>query len=205
MNAQVRLVLLVVLGVAQLAAAGWSIARYESVRAWGTLYRIPIAPVDPADAFRGRYVAVRPAIAFSWADQAGATDEALAEATRELLAGIERYTTKGYVVLARDDQGFAKAVQVVATRPSGADYLEIAHASRRNIVANADVGYTLSFAFDRYYINEASAPLAEQRYVEMMRRNPQTRAWVEVRIRKGVAVVTGLSLDGVPIEQLAVS
>ena len=51
-----KIAALAVLCVAQLGAATSSIVRHESILRSGVPYRIRAAPVDPADAFRGRYV-----------------------------------------------------------------------------------------------------------------------------------------------------
>ena len=63
-------------------------------------------------------------------------------------------------------------------------------------------GYTISFSFNRYYMNEAAAPMAEDKYVEASRRNAEARAWLNVRVKDGTAVIEGLVIDGVPIEEL---
>ena len=62
MSTRLRLTLLVILALLQIGITASSILKYESTLRTGTLYRIPTMPIDPADPFRGRYVAVRPAI-----------------------------------------------------------------------------------------------------------------------------------------------
>jgi hypothetical protein len=60
----------------------------------------------------------------------------------------------------------------------------------------------MTFSFDRYYMTEAAAPMAQQRFDEAVRRNAATRAWLEVGVRNGTGVIEGLFTDGVPIEQI---
>jgi uncharacterized membrane-anchored protein len=62
MSGRIKIAVLAALSIAQIGAAGWSIARYETILASGTPYKIRTAPVDPADAFRGRYVMAQPSI-----------------------------------------------------------------------------------------------------------------------------------------------
>jgi uncharacterized membrane-anchored protein len=195
MNTRVKAALLALLSVAQLTAAGWSIARYESTLRSGALYRIRIEPVDPADAFRGRYVAIRPSI----------TVPAPVDAeTKQLLDRIER-REEGYVVLANDDDGFARISQVLMAPPDKGDYLKVAYAweqlarQAQGDQPGTPGGYIVQFSFDRYYMNEGAAPAAEQRFWEATRRNSASRAWLAVRVKDGVGVIESLFIDGVEL------
>jgi uncharacterized membrane-anchored protein len=199
MSTRVKIAVLVALSFAQLAAASWSIARYESVLAFGSLYRIRTAPVDPADAFRGRYVAVRPSITLT---------RPIAADTERLLHAIQARNGTGYVLLGTDAEGFARAAGISADAPRDGDYLEVAHVqpqwnreTRQGRRPEID-GYTIGLRFDRYYMNEGTAPIAQQRYADATRRNAGTRAWLAVRVKNGLGVVSGLFIDGVPIEEI---
>jgi hypothetical protein len=44
--------------------------------------------------------------------------------------------------------------------------------------------------------------MAEDKYAEASRRNAEARAWLNVRVKDGTAVIEGLVIDGVPIEAL---
>lgn len=59
MNRNLLLALLVVLAAAQLAVPASMIVQRETVLTQGRVYKFKTAPVDPVDAFRGRYVALR--------------------------------------------------------------------------------------------------------------------------------------------------
>jgi uncharacterized membrane-anchored protein len=198
MTARLRLIGLVALGLAQVAAASWSVARYESTLSSGTQYRIHVAPVDPADAFRGRYVAVRPTIRI--------LDPITPETERLLWARTSFLPGTAYIVLENDAEGFARARQVVAEPPASGDYLKIARVSTawdtRPSGQAKRLGWDLTFAFDRYYMNETAAPAAAERYVNATRQSSSARAWLTVRVKNGVGVIEGLFIDGVPIEQL---
>ena len=201
MNARVRILVLVVLSVAQVAAAAWSIARYESTLASGAPYKIRVAPVDPADAFRGRYVAVQPSITIA---------TPIAPDTERLLQAIQAASSTGYVVLATDAEGFARAAQVLTVAPPAGDYLQVERVwprwstqpDPRQSGQLQIIGYNLGFTFDRADMNEAAAPAAQQRYFEVTGRSAGTRAWLAVRVKNGAGVIEGLFIDGVAIEEI---
>ena len=62
MNSKVRFALFVIVALVQLAVAGNSIVQSELALRSGEAIRFQIQPVDPVDAFRGRYVAIRFAV-----------------------------------------------------------------------------------------------------------------------------------------------
>jgi hypothetical protein len=95
--------------------------------------------------------------------------------------------------------------RIVPEEPQDGDYLKIAGAwptwtpdSGKSELS----GYTLQFSFNRYYMNESAAPEAEQRYFQALTRNANRRAWLTVRVKDGIAVIEGLFIDGVAIEEI---
>lgn len=203
MKLPLKVVLLVVLSAAQLTAAAWSIVRYEITLANGSVYKVKTAPVDPADPFRGRYVAIQTALTLSnpvSPDVAG-----LLDSVGEFRPNSARQTA--YAVLGSDAEGFARVVAVVPEPPGTGDYLEIKSVRLRSI-GPAEQGRQpelvrdLVLPFDRYYLAEAAAPAAEQRYREASRRDDDIDAWITVRVRNGVGVIEGLFISGVPIEDV---
>jgi hypothetical protein len=198
-----NIVLLVVLGAAQLTAAAWSIVRYETTLASGSVYKVKTIPVDPADPFRGRYVAIRPVLPLpnpSAPDVASLLDQ----------VGVFRPNSgrrTAYAVLGTGAGGFARVVEVVSERPPAGDYLEIAEVRRRTIEP-ADQGRPpevvrdIVLPFDRYYMAEAAAPAAEQRYRESLRRDNDGDTWITIRVRNGVGVIEGLFINGARIEDV---
>lgn len=197
MSTRITIAALAALSVAQLAAAAWSIARYESTLASGALYRIRTVAIDPADAFRGRYVAVQPAIRLT---------KPISSETETLLQRIMAGET-GYVVLTAGADGFAEAGQLLMEPPRGDDYLKIAHVwpvwtpVTRPGQESASAGYNILFPFDRYYMNEAAAPEAEKRVAGATRGQP-TDVWLAVRVKDGTGVIEGLYVGDVAIEDL---
>jgi uncharacterized membrane-anchored protein len=198
MTTPLKLSLLGIVGVLQLAATASSIVRYESTLRTGTLYRIPTAAVDPADVFRGRYVAVRPTII---------VPEPIPRETQDVLDRIQ-LGEQGYVVLGTGANGLARAEAVRLDPPAQGDYLKIVSAwpqmredrSQPN-QQYVRIGYNLTFSFDRYYMNDVLAPQAQERVTAAAQGDVQDRAWLAVKVKNGAGVIEGLYLDGVPIER----
>jgi uncharacterized membrane-anchored protein len=199
MSARFQIAALTALCIAQLGVSGWSIVRYETILSSGTPYKIRVSPVDPADAFRGRYVTVQPSIRI--------TPQFHAEKKR-FFDEVQYGRRPVYVKLAVDAEGFARAADIVADAPREGDYLEIAGVwptwtPRADDPGKSELtGYTLRFSFDRYYMNEAAAPAAQHRYAQAVPQTGNASAWLAVRVRNGAAVIEGLFVGGVAIEDL---
>lgn len=95
-----RLLLFIPLAVVQLTVPGWMINRQEQILHHGREFKFKTAPVDPYDAFRGRYVALLFAVASS-------SDH-----------GTNR---KVWVRFDVDDKGFAKIREESETSLAGDD------------------------------------------------------------------------------------
>jgi uncharacterized membrane-anchored protein len=149
----------------------------ERVLEQGTEVNFRVVPVDPYDPFRGRYVRinVQPVI-----------DEAI-EWPQDLKRG-----EAAYVILEPDTEGFARATAVVAERPGGL-FLKGKVLWPRS--------RSLDFGLDRYYMNEKMAPATERLVAERLRQDATVH--VSVRILDGESVITGLFVDGVPVEEIA--
>ncbi len=173
-----RWAVLIVVAV-QLAVPAWMIFSRERILATGTAFRFRTAPVDPYDAFRGRYVALR-------FDQT----QAAAPAGPELRRG-----QKTFAVLETDKDGFAHFKELRRERPASEPYLtvRVGYYSSGSIV-------NLELPFDRFYMEERTAPAAEQAYRQNSRRDSQN-ASVIVRIRGGRGVIENLLIGDVPIAE----
>jgi uncharacterized membrane-anchored protein len=177
-----RFALFVIVALVQLAVAGGAIYRSELALRTGEAYQFRIQPVDPVDAFRGRYVAIRFAV-----DRAPVTDDFEIRHGKRIFVPIE-VDADGYATL-----GWAK----LDPPPAGA-YLRL----RAGAVAADDDGKRhvwVSMPFGRFYMDEDLAPEAER----AVWGGPRGRreAWVSVRVRNGVGVIEDLYIDGTPIHQ----
>ena len=172
-----RVALWVVLAVAQLAVPAWMIAGHERVLREGRQLKIETRPVDPADVFRGRFVAL------------GYT---LDQVPRPLVRGEFDHEDTGYLELREGANGFAEVVALHKEPPAGELVLKV----EITFVSPETVGVELPF--NRYYMDENAAPAAEIAYRE---RATDEASWVTVRILNGRAVLEELYIGGKPVRE----
>ncbi len=173
MMARARLFVLVVACLAQLGLVVRAIADYETTLAEGEPLRFALAPVDPVDPFRGRYVALRfelERVRLPVTPEMGAADWV-------------------YLVLGVGEDGLAEARQLRAGPPSDGPYLRL-----RLVYYDAVDGVAhLAFPFDRFYAEESKAPHIERLYGS---RPDRERTYALVRVRGGQGVIEALVVDG---------
>lgn len=179
MNKQLILGLFSFLVLLQISIPLGMIVKRESVLKTGEEFRFKTAPVDPYDAFRGRYVALE--------------FEASSVSRPE---GLELdYNQKVYAQIVVGENGFAEFSTISLTRPSkGKAYME-AEASGYP----GEKKVRLRLPIDRYYMEETAAPAAEELYRRHSQRKAQD-AYVVVRVKQGFAVIEGLYVGGQRIE-----
>lgn len=154
------------------------IAKREIVLKEGRQFKFKTEPVDPYDAFRGRYVALRVA-----EDKIPLPKNGTFKKDQMVFAQI----------LVGED-GFARISDLKSRRPHGTPYIT----ARVNFVGADTV--SLSLPFDRYYMEEKKAPIAEKLYRQHASREKQD-AYISVRIKDGFAVIEKLYVGGMPIEE----
>ena len=162
--------------LAQLAVPASMILKRERVLAHGQAFKFRTAPVDPYDAFRGRYVAL------------GFDGNSVAAPPGHEFARGQTV----HVRLEEDADGFAKLAEILRDRPDAAPYLTT---KIRYVGGNL---VHLHLPFDRFYMDENEAPAAEGVYRQNSVRSNRN-AYVQVRIEKGFAVLEDLYVDGTPI------
>ena len=155
------------------------IVKREVTLRTGIPFRFKTAPVDPYDAFRGRYVAFRVEV-----NKVSKPE------------GVDlKYGQKVFAQLAVDENGFAKISKISLKKPKDLTYLTVTV----TYLNGNDVG--LNLPIDRYYMEEKAAPRAEQVYREHSRRDKQD-AYVVVRVTNGFAVIEGLYVGDRRIEDI---
>jgi uncharacterized membrane-anchored protein len=175
------LVLFLAACVAQWMAASWKIVERELTLRRGDLYRFKTAPVDPVDAFRGRYVAVQVAensVPFEgpWD---GKPDRWL---FAELDAGVD---------------GFARLVKLHDRWPPGKPAIR----TRITSFDAQEKRARLDLPLDRFYMSERIAPQAERAYREHSRQGAQD-AWLAVRVWRGHAAIEDLYIGDRPMRDV---
>lgn len=182
MGRKLRLALFAVVALVQLAVAGGAIVKSELALRTGEAFRFRIQPVDPVDAFRGRYVAIRFAI-----DRAPVADDLELRLKKRVFVPIE-IDADGFAILGRAD----------VEPPARGSYLRL----QAGGIYPDEEGIRfvwVSMPFGRYYMDEDLAPKAERAVWGGPR--GQREAFVSVRVRDGVGVIEDLYVDGVPIHQ----
>lgn len=166
-----RLIVFALVACAQLAVPASLIWKREQTLRQGTVWKFRTAPVDPVDAFRGRYVALE----FETEGQ-----EILPPANIESGQSV-------FVTLRANAEGFAEIDQVLPERPASNDFIEV--------LLN---GKTVSLPFDKYWVTERDAPAAEAAYRAQSQREKRN-AFVTVRVFRGDAAMEQLFLDNQPL------
>ena len=173
-----RLVLFIVVAAIQLTVAAGAIIRSEVALRTGETFRFKLQPVDPVDAFRGRYVALR-----------------FVEDHAPLPDGLTQLNQrKVYVPLVDDGDGFATFGPVALEPPADGAYLRL----RSGVEYVDDDGrpvVSLAVPFRRYYMTEKLAKEVDR----SLWRRGQRPAWVTVKVHAGTGVIDDLFVDGVPV------
>ena len=180
MNKKTIMLVGAVVAVAQWGVLARLIGTQERILREGVAYRFRTAPVDPYDAFRGRYVALalEPQVAL-WPEGAEKPDRG------------ESF----YVVLGVDSNGAASVRGASLQRPESGDFLRV-----RLAYSPGPDQVQFRYLVDRFYLPEDEAPRAEALYREHSRRGRQD-AQVVLRVRKGEAVAEDLLVEGRPIRE----
>jgi uncharacterized membrane-anchored protein len=151
----------------------------EAILSRGHEVKVHARPIDPYDPFRGRYVIVNAAPHIP--------------ASVKLPSDLSQGDTV-YAALKTED-GFARVTNVTTQPPEGSLYLEATF--------NGGANRQLAFNLDRYYMNEKMAPAAENLVREHLQRaDAPAQVYVTLRVLDGDSVITGLFVDGIPIEDL---
>lgn len=194
-----KYLVLILAALAQIATVGWMIGKREYILAKGTPVKFVASPVDPADPFRGRYVALH-------LDATYTTSNAL---------GFDR-RARPWASIEVDAQGYATITALDEKKTVGKTCLRVKRYQQRWITEppsgdgrQHEFTYECVFPFDRYYMNETAAPEAERRYFQAMRAasgkdNAAHRrdTYLVVRVLDGDGVAEQLYVDGMPVEQL---
>ncbi len=171
---------LAVVVVLQLAVPAWMILERERTLREGQVFKFKTRPVDPADAFRGRYVflSLEP------------------DAVKVPDAGAWRYGQKAFAVLGTGTDGFVLVKRLERTRPAGESALQVRVSWADNLAGSLHINWQ---GLDRYYMTEKKAPAAETAYREHSRRTNQDCA-ITVRVLGSVGVIENLFIEDQPIQ-----
>jgi uncharacterized membrane-anchored protein len=189
MNPKLMLTLFLAVSSVQLWVPIGQIMKYEDVLRTGHVYKFRTAPVDPYDAFRGKYVALT-----------------YANATAVIKPGKSPdLRNTAYVTLGRDGNGFAFFKELSMDPPPAGDYVRVEYFyfSRTSYMGGAQTWAQFRLPFDRFYMEEGKAPKAEQAYRQFgnPRNQAQAQAYALVRVKDGRGVIEDLYVNDQPIRE----
>lgn len=172
---------------AQLAVPAWMIVQREWTLHEGHVFKFRTRPIDPSDAFRGRYVwlGLEPSTVHEMKPSALSPD------TDQQWG----YNQKGFAVLDTDTNGYACVKRLTHLRPVHETAVQVRVSYWGNRNGEAHLQWT---GLDRYYMAEGKAPAAETAYRDHNLRTNQT-CYVTIRVRGESAVIENLFIDNMPI------
>lgn len=175
--------LFMTVAVLQFAVPVGQIRKYEEILRSGTAYKFRTEPVDPSDAFRGRYVAL------NYADTLAAVQE----------GDSFEYRSPVYVTLQKDDAGFAIFGKLSGATPAKGDYLRVEYLHPDQ---NKTTSARFCLPFDKFFMEETKAPKAEAAYWKHGNRpnRKMEGTYVIVRVKDGRGVIENLYIKGKPIQ-----
>ena len=172
-----RILIFCIVALAQVAVPAAMVWQREQTLKQGRIWKFRTAPVDPVDAIRGRYIALR-----------------FAAEEFDAPAKFESGNKSVYAVLKQDTDGFAEV-----------DHLTTEAVETDDVISVESVWWSsgkqhVRFPFDKFWVAEANAAAAERAYVENNRRDNQN-AYVTVRVRRGDAALDQLYIDNQPLPE----
>jgi uncharacterized membrane-anchored protein len=188
MKKKIIIILFIAFAIVQLSVPLSMIVSREIVLKQGKIYKFKTKPIDPYDAFRGRYVTV-------------SLQNIIIIPANSALA--ENQTV--YALISIDTNGYS-TISGIQTFPYGTDFVRAAinyiEKAQWNEKYPAGSQYlSLDLPFDRYYIDEEKAYKAEDIY-RRHSRGTNADAYITVRILNGEAVLEELYVDGKPIMEI---
>lgn len=157
----------------QLGVIGVSIWSYERILKEGEVYFFTVLPLDPYDAFRGRYVTLR----FENANKAPANDAPTAERNSKAYAMLEHTQERDRIK------------EVRFHKPASGDFLEVdVRSAMVTQKASATNVVSFSLPFDRFYLREDKAPQAEK----LLRQQSGVKVRAKLRVLEGKGVIEDL-------------
>lgn len=181
-NNKLVLILFSVVIVFQLLIPLRMVLRSEAVLQTGELYKFKTRPIDPYDPFIGKYIVLDFEIS-------------RIENDFNFEAAIGGLV---YVYLDVDDEGFAEIVDVSYDNHKKGIYV------KAELKSATESLIRIEFPFNRYYMREDIAKEAEMIHARLSR-DEEHVTYALVSIKDGNAVVEGVYIDDIPIEEMVVS
>ncbi len=105
-----------------------------------------------------------------------------------------------FVIVEENDLGFAIIKNINVDKPS--DHMDYVKAKINHVSYYEDTARIyIQYPFDRYYMEEFKAPIAEEVYFESARDSTSV-TWALVKIKDGEAVLQDVMIDGISIHEI---
>jgi len=181
---RVIFILFIFVVLIQIGFLFFMIRKRDNTLTHGMEFQFKIAPVDPYDPVRGRYIALSVA------------------ARQVIVPDPDEYyrNQKVYAILDIDDQGFAKIAGLHTERPMYESFLKTKISYVLGNYPSQAGTVFLDLPFRRYYMEEFEAPRAEKAYREKQK-DKNIHMYITVRVKNGFGVIEGLYIDGVHIRE----
>ena len=184
-NKKVILAAFILLALVQLYVPAKMILEREKILEKGVEFKFKTAPIDPNDPFRGKYINLQ-------------YENNVIEIQNE----DEWFSGEDiYVILAKDNNGFAKIKSVSKTKPS--EDLLFVKAKVSFISTDDSQKLTVDYPFDRYYMEESKAVEAENLYRKSLTDTSQN-VYALVKIKDGEAVLKDVLINDVSIRDILI-
>lgn len=183
-NKKILVSLFIIVALVQLYIPAKMIFDSENILKTGVLYRFKVAPVDPNDPFRGKFISLR--------YTANVVEVANEKDWKE--------KDEVYVLLKTDTEGFAKIEAITKEIPKyTSDFLA---ATIDDVTGDGSNKVYLEYPFDRFYMEEAKAYDAEVAYNESLRNTELQKTYALVYVKNGEAVLDDIMIDGISIKEV---
>lgn len=170
-----RIVIFAIVALLQLSVPASMIWNRERTLKQGRVWKFRTAPVDPIDAIRGRYIALR--------------------FDAEEFTQVEDFRDGNvYVTLKENADGFAEVAHATE-KPEAGDNVVSARGGYNDAPKRR-----VYFPFDHYWVSERDAVAADAAYAKNTTREKHN-AYVTVRVRSGDAAIEELYIDDQPLKE----
>lgn len=182
MNKKLVIPAFLIMALAQIYFPAQIIFNSENIFREGKEFLFKIAPIDPTDPFRGKYIVL------SFEETSARVSNAL----------DWNYGDPVYVSLGTNEKGFASIQSISKDKPENSgDYVK---ASVSYVSGDSAAHVTIQYPFDRFYMEESKAYDAEIIYNESLRDTAQV-TYALVAVKNGDAVVKDVVINGVPVRE----
>ena len=179
---KIILIAFILLALMQLYVPAKMIVGRAIVLSSGKEFKFKIAPIDPSDPFRGKYISLN------------FNENSVAIQNKGNWVNGETV----FVLLTTDSNGFAKIRSVSKVRPLvSQNFLK----AKVNYIAYDGSKLFIEYPFDRFYMEESKAYDAELTYNRTLRDTSQV-TYALVNIKNGESILKDVMINGIPIKEI---